>query len=710
VLGKWLAFVAFGLAVFIGASLAVSAWTSHPAVQPVTQPGALVVVSMPTLSWTDVSATRTPTLWALAKRGAVAAQPTRGTDKSCSDESWLTFSAGTPVNLGRSGGSNRTGQLLGGCAKSPVPKAAPDGSAVFPHWDSWRHQNHKGGKSSDLGRLGSVLATGGQCIAAAGDYAALGAANRQGVIAHYTPNANNVDLKVCPITFIGLKGPDDRYVARLVRRLPADATIVVSGMADDSRAKTLHTLIITGPGVPHGLLTSLSTRQPGFLQTTDLSALALTRVGSPPTLREGRRPVVRPSSDPTAPITKVTGLTQALNIEHPFVPVFFGLFLGGAGLAMAIGLAWVWMARRRPDGLPPVLRWWFAVVGAMCASMPVTTFLVGLVPWWRSPSSRVALSIAIIAVSAALTAVALLGPWKRWVAGPMTFLMAATISVIALDVVHGSRLQFISMMGLQPVHGGRYFGQGNVAFAVFSTTALLLAAVLAGRMIDTGHRRLAASTVVLIGLAAVIVDGSPSWGADGGGPLAMIPAFAYLTLNAAGLALTWRRLAVIIGSTVTIVGSFAVLDYLRPPQYRTHLGEFVAQLVDTGQLNGLADIWTGNWAMLTSTGLNMTVAVLMFATVLVLLMPHLLGRPLEPLLARVTLLGHGLAAVAVCWMIGFFSNDSGTAIPPTGLLVVIPLLVLLAACLRQHPPVRIGIQERTDQESRSAAVGVGPSL
>jgi hypothetical protein len=379
----------------------------------------------------------------------------------------------------------------------------------------------------------------------------------------------------------------------------------------------------------------------------------------------------------TAPISQVRDLSRALDAEEPLVPVFLGAFLGAAGLAALAGLL-VWRLR----GDPP--RLWFAVVGATCAAMPVSTFLAGLVPWWDSGHPQVALSLVVLGFSMVLAALALLGPWRRWSIGPMSFLALATLFVITEDVVHGSRLQFIALLGLQPVYGGRYFGQGNVGYALFATSALLLAAVLAGALIDSGHRRLATLTVAVIALAAVVVDGFPSWGADGGGPLAMIPAFAYLALNAAGVELTWRRLVLIGAGTLAVVAGFAFLDYLRPPRYRTHLGNFVADVVQTGKPTGLEHIFTENWKMLTANWLNMTVALLLVATMLVLLMPHIAGRPLEPLLSRVTFLGSGLAAVAVCWLLAFFANDSGTGIPPSGLLIAAPLLVVLAASLQER--------------------------
>lgn len=691
VLRRWLILLLLGLVALVGAAAGISALASHPSVRPVTQPGRLVVVSMPTLAWSQVTPTSTPALWALAKRGAVAAQATRVlTPHSCSNQSWLAFSAGAPADIGRTPDPSARTRPTSLCQPELTPETIRGGSALFPDWVSWRHLAVRDGGPADLGRIGSALGSAGQCITAAGNYAALGAANREGGVAHYTPDATKVSLRTCPVTLIGLKGPDDAYLAALERRLPPSATLVVTGMADDTRpGTTLLAVMMAGPGVRHGLLTSLSTRQPGFIQTTDLSALVLERLGrTAPQLAEGRRPVVRPVDSATGPITTARGLSSALNIEHPFVGTFFALYLGGSLVAVVVGLAAWGLARRRqrasgePAALPEPLRWWFAVVGAMCAAMPMATYLVGLVPWWRSAAPELVLCASIIGISMVLTALALLGPWRRWVGGPMTFMIATTLFVLTQDVIHGSRLQFIALMGLQPVYGGRYYGQGNVGYAIFVTMALLLAAVVAGRMIDAGHPRVAAAVVAAIGVGAVFVDGFPSWGADGGGPIAMIPAFAYLALNAAGLALTWRRFAGIVSATVLVVGSFAVLDYLRPPRYRTHLGDFVANLHDTGQLTGLSRIWTLNYQMLTSTWLNMTVALLLLAMILALVFPDVVGRPFKPLLGRVTFLGHGLAAVAVCWLLAFFANDSGTSIPPTGLLVVIPLLVLLAASPR----------------------------
>ena len=113
--------------------------------------------------------------------------------------------------------------------------------------------------------------------------------------------------------------------------------------------------------------------------------------------------------------------------------------------------------------------------------------------------------------------------------------------VLAADVMTGSRLQLSSLMGLQPVVGGRFYGMGNVTFALFATATIMLCIAVADHFVRAGRRPVAVGAVSAIGLAAVVVDASPAWGSDFGGPPAFLPALAFFVLAVAGVRLTWRR-------------------------------------------------------------------------------------------------------------------------------------------------------------------------
>ena len=643
--------------------------------EAIRQPGPLVVVGVPSLSWAQVGPRKTPGLWSLVERGAVGALVTRVlAGHSCSPESWLTLSAGFAATYGHP--AHR-------CARTPrrVLSAVSAGRAI-PGWHGWRRRMLRSRPPASIGALADVLDARGQCIGASGADAAMGAATSMGVVRHFATSPDALDLTTCPVAFVSLEKYDDAALTELLARLPSNATVVFAGMADDDRPTTLHALVVAGPGVRHGVLTSWSTRQRGLVATADLTALVLERVAKPPVLRIGRAPTVQREGR-VASVSRVRDLTEALDVEQPFVPTFFGLFLGGSALLLVVGASrWWWLNGTATAGLRRRhrrVRRWFAFIGAMCACMPAATFLVGIYPWWRSAHPRASLCLGIVVVSSVLTAFALLGPWRRARSGPMTFLVTATFVVIAVDVIRGSALQLVSVMGLQPVYGGRDYGMGNVGAAVWLTASLLMATMFADRLVRARRRRAAISTVVGIGVVTLVIDSAPWWGAKAGAMLAIVPAFSLLAMRTAQLRVTARAVVAIVVVTLATVAGFGLLDYLRPVEQRTHVGTTVADVVDHGDLSGVANIARLNWHLLTSSWLDASVLLLVAAMLVVLVAPAIVTRPLSEVLEDYPLLGAGLLSVALCWLIAFLSEDSGTGIPPTGLLVVVPLLTLLNA-------------------------------
>ena len=666
---RWWLVVGAVVVAFVGLTQAVSALSSLPATTAIQQPGPIVVIGVPRLTWGDVSPDATPAIWSLARSGAVAALTTRAwSDHSCTTDAWLTLSAGYQA-------SNTDGHH---CPSSyrPVVVDATTPLAEWTTWEIWRTNMAAMDPPAPIGMLADTMAAHGQCVAASGNAALLGAANSKGVADILVPGQ-----ATCPVQFYSLTSIDDAAVASLLTELPAQSTIVLAGMGDADGPTSLHVAIVSGPGVPQGMLTSQSTRQAGFLQVADISALILSRLGKDaPTLTLGRVPTVMPSS-PGHAIQVATDLTTALNIEQPFVSGFFGLFLGASAALLAIGaLRWVWIRQRAQANRSAHvrLRRWFAWIAAMCASMPAATFLVGLFPWWRLSHPRAGLCVGVAVICVAMAALALLGPWRRLAAGPMTFVATASFVIIAEDVLHGSRLQLIAVMGLQPVYGGRYFGMGNVGAAIWVTSALVAATMFGNYMLRHGHPTLAATTIVLIGLTTLVIDSVPWWGNKAGAMLAITPSFAYLALCASGLRITWRRVLAIAAVTVLLAAVFTLVNTLMPVRDRTHIGNFGAE-VGRGDFSGLWNIVRLNWRMLTSSWLNGSVLILIIGIVVYFLRPSLVKRPLDAVLDQLPLLGPGISAVMVCWLLAFLAEDSGTGVPPTGLLILAPLLTLLAA-------------------------------
>ena len=309
----------------------------------------------------------------------------------------------------------------------------------------------------------------------------------------------------------------------------------------------------------------------------------------------------------------------------------------------------------------------------------MSTFLANLLPWWRFSVPLVSVVASVAVFATAISMLALLGPWRRNLFGPVAVVCLVTLAVLAADVMTGSRLQLSSLLGLQPVIGGRFYGVGNPAFAVFATATLMLCTAV-GNHLAPVQPRIAAATVAAIGLVAVIVDASPSWGSDLGGPPALLPGVILLVLTILQIRLTWRRWLAIGGGIGAFLILLSLLDWLRPADSRSHLGRFVQTALD----GGAGDI--------IARKLDQNVTLLLLGNPLSRLMPvglvllaYMLARPasraarpLRRSFGRVGLLRTGLIAVLVMWVIGFALNDSGTAIPSVAILLAGPLVVAIA--------------------------------
>lgn len=687
-LRRWVLITAFTVMACLTAGVLWSAAQSRPKVVPVgEQTGPTVVIGVSGLTLDDSPWSRTSALWSIARKSAVGAMSTRSlTDHSCSAQSWLTLSAGVRTSLWQGVGMTPAGQTPAECPQPPLMETYDDGSALFPDWPSWRRTTLSRTAPADIGRLSSQIAPPGttKCVQASGRYAAIGAADRRGVVSHYDPDPTALDLAACDISLISLDSPNDSLLRQIIGNAPPRATIVVAGFGDDLGPEQLHPVLIYGDHTPHGLLTSESTRQRGIIQLADLSAMLLHRLGpAAPNLPEARMPQVQASGSPTAPVLRTAEIIQSLKHEHATVTPFILAFYALVVLGLSAGWGLVLLARRRAS-----LRLRIAghrvvsLVAATAVAMPVSTLLVNLLPWVRFDRPRLALSIGICAIALSLALVSLLGPWRRWLGGSTAALMLITGSIIALDVTHGAELQLLSILGLQPVYGGRFYGMGNVAYAWFATSALMFAAVVANPLIRGRRRRhgLGALTVVMVGVATVLIDGYPSWGADAGGPLALLPAFAYLAINTAGWRLTWVRMSMIVGGAAATVAGLAAIDYLRGPENRTHLGDFFGQVIKHGNFDRAQRIWQANWTMLTGSWLTMMVPLVIAVMIYIQVRPtSRLAAPLRPVIEHLPILRNGLAAVTVCLLIAFFLNDSGTGIPPAGLMLLIPLTAMQRA-------------------------------
>jgi hypothetical protein len=210
--------------------------------------------------------------------------------------------------------------------------------------------------------------------------------------------------------------------------------------------------------------------------------------------------------------------------------------------------------------------------------------LTGAVPWQNSGSPGLFLSLLVAAWSVILTALALLIGRLAQVPNVIAAI-AITVAAFTIDAALGAVMQPGSMLNSRPIFGLRWYGFGNVTFAAYASTGLFLASYIAHRCLMAGRRVAAVAAVGAIGLGIVLCQGWPSMGSDFGGVVALTPAVLWLMLALSGVKITWPKLLAIAGLAVLAVGVIAVLDWLRGPDRRTHLGNFVQRILDGDALD-----------------------------------------------------------------------------------------------------------------------------
>lgn len=674
----------------------------------------VIVVGAPGLRWDDIDPTRTPDLWALFEEGSAATLAVRSVRRAaCPVDGWLALSSGR-----RAGDAPQA--AVAQCRVPPEPTRVGDGYRV-EQWPTYLDEADRGIFQAHPGLFADTLAQAGRSTTAIGPGAAIALARSDGTV-HGRYEGRSLDQGALAeqvreaaqpgsLTVVdagALRDPEDllpgdlsrvggarQYQARRIDRVvaavregaPPGSTIMVASLADSGFTPHLEALVATGPapgGISGGyrpsLLGASSTRQPGMVQATDLmpTLLALMDVDAPADLPGA---IILPQADTPASTDdryrRLIDLDLAATEVQPLVSPFFNglviaqiLLYGGAALALRRSRKQVAEPRRRM--ILAVLR----RVAVVFATVPIATFLANLIPWWRSHYTLLAVVAAVVAFVVVISTIALLGPWRNQRLGPLGFIGAVTAGVLALDVATGSRLQISSLMGQQPLVAGRFYGLGNVQFALFASGSLMLTIATADAFLRRGRRWLAVATVVVLGLVTVVIDGTPGLGSDFGGPPAIIPAFTLMALLVSGVRITWRRLLAIGVGTAVIVVLISVGDWLRPPQDRTHFGRFVQTVIEGGAWPVIARKAAQNWAILTGSFLTV---LLPFAAVFLaffLMRPGALGAPaLQRTYEEAPALRHGLVSLIVLVAIGALVNDSGTVVPAISAVLVIPLLI-----------------------------------
>lgn len=687
-------------------------------------PGGVVIVGVPGLTWSDISASATPTMWNLAGSGATASMSVRTIGSwTCAEAGWASLGAGE-----RAGGAAPREAHCMSQSKIPSPVRG-GGEWSVPHFTDLDEANAAYNYGARLGSLAEAVqslaveqaeaaaeaaAAGeepvevrdGLCVAAIGAGAALAAADPEGNLSFWGEDLESLPeaMAACDIVIVdpgvivgegaGVEvdtttdydalGRDDTDVAvedeatpqgeedeadpsRLAAASEADKAVteVTAVLPDRWRVMVAGIADSAAPSSLHPVLYAGHGIEPGTLTSATTGRDGYVQlVDLAPTALD----VV--GADTPASMSGRGASVEADADHTSAAAVAEGVDETRAAAAVA-GVGWKFYGT-------------LAALGVVAVAAAV--WLLTGSDRWRQTARTVCVAVSAIPVAGVAAGIP---PWWRaehpevvfWliVAGGVAVLTAAawvpplregrraalmvacvTAGLITVDQLSGSTWPLHTPLGYTAQAGARFSGLGNYSFAVFAAAVVLVIALTPWR----GRWRYIGPAA--IGAAATVLVGAPGLGGDVGGMLTIVAALVLTCLSLWGRRLSFGALALAGGTAAAVFVLAGVLDYLRPEADQTHLGRFVGAVLE-GTAGGV--LLRKGAAAVGSIGTPLTYLVAAAAVG-----AYLIWRKRSPIRSVSTEAAViGLLAVAV---IGFAVNDSGVAVPGFAIATGFGLLAL----------------------------------
>jgi hypothetical protein len=541
----WLALLAACGVLFLGLRF-ISAQQPRPV--PIPTPGKVMVVGVTghyALTAADRAVLQDHA--AAAQVGAVSVRPRYIGD--CAAAGWATLGAG------------RRTSVAGLCNPQVQSGRVTD----------WPQRLAAAAARSGDAQLGTLAASVPDCIMAVGNGAALAAARPDGSLSRFETLPRFLAAggsSPCPITLIDAGSNPDQIITELAGQ--AGVTVILTGVgppagSDDPGLQVIYRL---GSGSP-GWLTSATTRRTGVVTLADLTRTLIDSA--------------RPDGAAAAPLDGAplqvlpANVTVAAEEDHlqALAALSYAVLVGDAALgiggAVLVAILIIGLVRRRLTAPRLIL--------GLGTVLPAAMMLTGAARWNKADNPALALTVLVFAWAAVLTAAAF-GLAKAARVPVAVAGTALSMAAFTIEAALGGIMEPGSMLNSRPVNGGRWYGFGNVTFALYAAAGLVVAGYVAHRLRLAGHRLAAVIAAAAIGFTVVLCDGWPTMGADFGGVIALTPGLIWLLLTLFGFRLNWARMLAISASTVALIIAISWLDWLRGPTARSHLGNFVQRVLD----------------------------------------------------------------------------------------------------------------------------------
>lgn len=396
---------------------------------------------------------------------------------------------------------------------------------------------------------------------------------------------------------------------------------------------------IAGRGF-EGNLTSDSTRMDGYVLSTDVAPTILDHFGIPVPAEMSGQPI---RSEGSVDVAAIESLGERMDVissrRGPVVGLNIAIWL--AALALVALLSRGRLAR-------PAVR----VIGLAIVYLPLVLLLGAAI---EPGETAERLLVLLLSPALAVLTLLLLRGYRA-----LAVASALTVLAYAIDVIVGSPLTSLSLLGPNPGLGVRFYGIGNELEALLGV--LVVAGVGAGL---TGFgaglsRRSAAAIFVAVGAAAAIVFAAGRFGADVGAAIVFPVGATVAALAVAGRGRRPLVLAV-IAAPLAALALLALVDLLSGAN--AHLTRSV---LDAGGLGDLADVAQRRLQLSAHSFARPVLLAFLPLVLMIAILAYIWRDHLQAWLEGVPAMRAGLAGALAATAIGTLANDSGALLLEIG--------------------------------------------
>ena len=389
-----------------------------------------------------------------------------------------------------------------------------------------------------------------------------------------------------------------------------------------------------------GNLTSGSTRTDGYVLSTDVAPTILRHFGvDVPSQMSGQPIDAEGTVDPAA--------IESLGDRMAVISSRRGPVVGLNIVAWLVALTLVALLSRGRLARPAV-----RVVGLALVYLPLVLLLGAALEPGETAERLLVLLLAPLLGGATLL---LLRGYRA-----LGVASAVTVLAYAVDVIAGSPLTSLSLLGPNPGLGVRFYGIGNELEALLAVLAVAGTGAALSGFADDWSRRGSAGVFLGIGLIAAAVFAAGRFGADVGAAI-VFPAGA--AVAAAVLAGRGKRplLLAAVAAPLAVLALLALVDLLSGAN--AHLTRSV---LDAGGLGDLADVAQRRLQLSAHSFARPVLVAFLPVVLAAAVLAYLRRDRLRSWVRGVPAVRAGLVGALAATVIGTLANDSGALVLEIG--------------------------------------------